>query len=348
MRGGGAAGQGWGMDRLGDEVRRRLEEVWGVPTSRRAMLELGLSDNDLRRLVRNNDLQRERTHYLDADIDPVLARIAGTQAAYPESVVSHFSAAALAELPTWTDRARAGRPPADAVWLTRHPSAQRNQRRDDVVLRRAGLPLGDLTRHNGLLATSNARTVVDLARELPAREAVVTIDHALRTGTPIEAIQAVLDRQRRWPGIRKAREAVALADPGSESALESIARLAFIRGGLPGPNLQAQFWDEWKWMLERVDFWWPEYRTIAEADGLAKYEADTAVERRRRLRESYERDQRLSDLDVEVVRFGWEDVVGDSSRLIQRLREAFVRGGRRTGPPPTWRTALPPSTPYAA
>ncbi|MFI5708031.1 hypothetical protein [Kribbella sp. NPDC051620] len=334
------------MDRLGDEVRKRLECVWGMPTSRRALRELGLSDNDLRRLVRNDHLHHERKHYLDAGIDPVLARIAGAQAAYPESVISHFSAAALADLRTWTDRARPHRPPTAAVWLTRHPSAKRNQRRDDVVLRRAGLPLGHLTRQNGFLTTSNARTVVDLARELPAREAVVSIDHALRTGTPIEAIQAVLDRQYRWPGIRRARDAVALADPGSESALESIARLAFIRGGLPAPNLQAQFWDGWKWMLERVDFWWPEHRTVAEADGLAKYEADTAVERRRRLRDSYERDQRLSDLDVEVVRFGWEDVVGDSSRLLHRLRQAFIRGGRRTGPSPTWRSALvlPPST----
>ncbi|MDX6262298.1 MAG: hypothetical protein QOH84_3986 [Kribbellaceae bacterium] len=336
------------MDRLGDEVRRRLEEVSGLPVSRRELCKLGLSDNDLRRLVRNGELRRERKHYLDAGIDPELARIAGAQAAYPGSVISHFSAATLTNLRTWTNKARADRPPVGAVWLTRSPSAKRNQRRDDVVLRRAGLPAADLTRQSGLLVTSKARTAVDLARELPVREAVVTIDHALRSGTTVAALQAVLDSQYQWPGIRGAREAVALADAGSESALESIARLAFAAGGLPAPILQAQFWDGWKWMLERVDFWWPAHRTLAEADGLAKYEADTAIERRRRLRQSYERDQRLSDRDLEVVRFGWEDVVGDGSRLIRRLREAFIRGERRTGEAPTWRRADLPHPRQAA
>lgn len=348
MRGGAGLGHPWGMDRLEDEVRRRLEEMSGQPVSRRELREIGLSDNDLRRLVRNDHLWHGRKHYLDGGIDPELARIGFAQAAYPGSVVSHFSAAALADLRTWTDQARPGHPHADAVWLTRSPAAKRNQRRTDVVLRRAGLPSADLTRHGELVVTSMARTVVDLARELPLREAVVTVDHALRTGTTLEALQTVLNRQRRWPGIRRAREAVALGDPGSESVLESIARLALTGGGLPTPILQAQFWDGWRWLPERVDFWWPAHRTIAEADGLAKYEAGTATERRRRLRESYERDQRLADLDLEVVRFGWEDAVGGTGRLIRRLREAFARGDRRTGESPTWRPASLPAATHTA
>lgn len=337
-------GQGWGMDRLADEVRQRLEVVCRLPHSRRELRELGLNDNDLRRLVRNGHLQLERKQYLDGTVEPEIARIACAQAAYPKSVISHFSAATLADLRIWVDTKRRDRPLVDAVWLTRPPQANRNQRRDDVVLRRAGLPAAHLVQYDGLVATSNARTVVDLARELPLREAVVTIDHALRTGTPVEDLQTMLDSQHRWPGIRRARQAVAMADPGAESALESIARLAFVSGGLPAPVLQAQFWNGWRWLSERVDFWWPAYRTIAEADGLAKYEADSASERRRLLRQSYERDQRLSDLDLEVVRFGWEDVVRDSNRLVRRLREAFIRGERRTGEPPTWRTAPLPLT----
>jgi len=319
------------MDRLGDEVRRRLREVFALPLSRRELRELGLSDNDLRRLARNHHLQRGWNHYLDGEVEPGVARIACAQAAYPQSVVSHFSAAALADLRIWVDKARHDRPQTDAVWLTRSPTANRNQRREDVVLRRAGLPDANLVRQSGLLITSRARTVVDLARELPEREAVVTIDS-----------------QYRWPGVRRARRAVATADPGSESALESIARLAFVNGGLPAPILQAQFWDGWRWMPERVDFWWPTHRTIAEADGLAKYEADSATERRRRLRQSHERDQRLSDLDLEIVHFGWEDAVVDSSKLVRRLSEAFTRGQRRTGETPAWRTAPLPLTTHAA
>jgi hypothetical protein len=337
------------MDRLGNDVRRRLGEVSARPTGRRELHELGLSDNDLRRLVRNDHLQRERHHYLGCAVVPEVARIAGTQAAYPLSVISHFSAASLLELRTWVDKARQQRPYSDAVWLTRSPMAHRNQRRPDVVLRRAQLPVADLVRQGELLLTSKARTAVDLARELLVRESVVTIDHVLRTGTTMDALQNVLAGQHRWPGIRRARLAIDLGDPGSESALESIARLAFADGGLPAPILQAQFWDGRRWMPERVDFWWPQHRTIAEADGLAKYEADTSSERRRLLRLSYERDQRLSDLDLEVIRFGWEDVVGDTGRLVGRLHGAFARGGRRTGESPTWRIApLAVSTTHAA
>lgn len=58
--------------------------------------------------------------------------------------------------------------------------------------------------------------------------------------------------------------------PGRKSVLESIARVLFAEAGLPPPVLQAQFWNGRWWMTERVDFWWPEFRTVAEADGLAK------------------------------------------------------------------------------
>ena len=347
-----------GMDRLDGDVRELLVAALGTPHPRRELLELGLGDHDLRRLVRNGELQLIRKHYLEGAVEAELARIACAQAAYPRSVVSHFSAARMAELRTWTDAKRIDRPPLDAIWLTRLPQAKRNQRRDDVVVRRAGLTAEDLAYHGRLLVTSEARTVVDLARELPLREAIVTIDHALRVGTTPAALEEVLERQQRWPGVRDARRAIAFGDPRAESALESIARAAFAAAGLPEPILQAQFWDGSGWMAERVDFWWPEFRTVGEADGLAKYEGDTAIERRRRFRRSHRRDQRLSDRDLEIVHFGWEDAVGDLAELAQRFRDAFGRGQRRTGEPPIWRAPdphdsrlwpiLPPPDEYAA
>jgi hypothetical protein len=199
----------------------------------------------------------------------------------------------------------------------------------------------DLSRRQGLLVTSAARTVVDLARALPLREAIVTVDHALRTGTTIAEIEAVLDRQQRWTGIRRARSTVDFADPRSESALESIARAFFATAGLPAPVLQAQFWDGVCWMPERVDFWWPQFRTVGEADGLAKYENDSAEKRRRLLRRSHRRDQRLSDRGIELVHFGWEDAIDRRSDLPARLRAAFHRGRSRPGDPPIWRAPDP-------
>jgi len=90
-------------------------------------------------------------------------------------------------------------------------------------------------------------------------------------------------------------------------------------------------------MWERVDFWWPEFRTAGEADGLAKYEGDSPEARRLRMRHSHLRDQRLADRGIELVHFGWEDAIGDISHLAGRFHSAFLRGLARSGPAPTWR-----------
>jgi hypothetical protein len=123
--------------------------------------------------------------------------------------------------------------------------------------------------------------------------------------------------------------------------------MVLVDGGLPPPFLQVEFWDGYRWLSVRVDFWWPEFRTVGEADGLEKFEAATPSERRRLLRRSYERDQRLSDRGLEVVHFGWEDAVLRPNDLVRRFRAAFDRGSRRTGPEPTWRTAAQTTRPAA-
>ncbi|MET7281271.1 hypothetical protein ABZS29_23740 [Kribbella sp. NPDC005582] len=314
------------------------------PRRRAILIALGLSDADIRRCVRRGVLQHHHGHYLDGSVVRDQAVIACAQAAYPGSVVSHFSAAHLAGLSTWVDRTRRPAPPYDATWLTRPPTAGRNQLRPDIVVRRAGLAAGDLALHEWLLTTSAARTAVDLARELPLREAVVTVDDVLRSGATRTELLTILDRQERWPGARQARTAINFGNPLSESALESIGRVFCAVAGFPPPVLQAQFFDGYQWMPERVDFWWPRFRLVAEADGLFKYDGPTPEDRRRRIRSSYRRDQRLSDRGIELVHFGWEDVVQPHSDLIARLRSAAHRGQSRPGDPPIWRvapTALP-------
>jgi hypothetical protein len=297
----------------------------------------GLQEYDVERLLRNGQLQRAHGHYISGSLDTRLARIAGAQAAHPRSVISHFTAAELTGLRVWTDSP--GRQSPETVWLSCEPGRRRNLKRADVVLRRAGLTEADLQLHRGLWLTSDARTAVDIARELPVREAVITIDHALSRSVSPADFEAVLERQYRWPGVQNARVAVAFGNSLSESALESFARVVFAEAGLPMPILQVQFWDGQCWMVERVDFWWPEFRTVAEADGLQKFEAPTAEQRRGLLRRSFERDQRLADRGLELVHFGWEDAVRRPDQLVGRLGAAFDRGAARPGPAPTWRVA---------
>ncbi|MEV0802644.1 hypothetical protein AB0I34_33445 [Kribbella sp. NPDC050281] len=325
------------MERLGEGVRVRLVAEWGRPLRHLELLQLGLRKHDVERLLRNGVLQRAHTYYVRGDLEPRLARAGCAQAAHPKSIISHCTAAELAGLRVWTNPNRLLAP--GSIWLSCEPGSRRNLKRADVVLRCAGLTAADCQLHRGLWITSDARTTVDLARELPLREALVTIDHALSTSVSRGDLEAVLQRQRRWPGVQAARAAVALGNSRAESALESFARAVFSEAGLPVPLLQAQFWDHHGWMKERVDLWWPDFRTVGEADGLEKFEAATATARRRLLRRSFRRDQRLADLGVELVHFGWEDAVSHPDQLVRRLRAAFDRGSRRTGPAPTWRPA---------
>ncbi len=323
------------MERLGDDVRQRLVDQWGRPLRHLELMELGLQKYDVERLVRGGQLQTAHARYVGGQVDARLACIACAQAAHPRSVISHFTAAELMGLRVWTSQDRS----PDIVWLSCEPGCRRNLKRADVVLRRAALTEADLRLHRGLWLTSEARTTIDIARELPLREAVVTIDHALSGFVSRAALEAALERQYRWPGVQNARAAVSLGDPRSESALESFARAVFVECGLPAPILQAEFWNGYRWLADRVDFWWPEFRTVGEADGLAKFEASTAAERRWLLRRAFERDQRLADRGLELVHFGWEDVVRGPDELAHRFRAAFDRGSRRTEPPPTWRPA---------
>ncbi|WP_328322801.1 hypothetical protein OHA70_28785 [Kribbella sp. NBC_00382] len=330
------------MERLLEEVRDGLRAAFDEPLRHGQLRELGLRDHDIQRLIRNGSLQRVHGRYLAGGLDGRLAEIRCALAAHPRSVVSHHTAAELNNLRVWSSSAADIPVSTAAVWLTCEPGPnRRNQKRDNLVLRRAGLPPADRRTLSGLPVTSIARTTVDLARELPLPEAIVTVDHALAVAVRREELELVLRRQRRWPGIRRAQRAIAFGDPRSESALESIARAVFEEAGLPAPVLQAQFWDGQWWGEERVDFWWPQFRTIAEADGLAKFEAPTVKQRRRVLRRAFERDQRLADRDLELVHFGWEDAVLRPDELAERLKAAFARGTRRTGPTPTWRTTDP-------
>jgi AbiEi antitoxin C-terminal domain len=294
------------VNKLTATVRRRLElELMAGPLCRAQLLALGLGDPDIRRLVRRGHLRHVFGLYVAGATDPDFARASAAFRAFSGSVLSHFSAARLLGLRTWVDTGRNGGPPADAVWLTRPPRSARRERRPDVVLRTAGLPPTDHRHHNRVRITTPARTAVDLARELPAREALVTMDHVLATYATRAELTEVLDRQAGWPGTRRARSALAMADPRSESALESIARAGFRTAGLPAPVPQASFWTGRGWTAERVDLWWPQFTTFAEADGMAKYEAATPAERRRRMRRAFAREQYLADLGLEFVRFGW-------------------------------------------
>jgi very-short-patch-repair endonuclease len=123
----------------------------------------------------------------------------------------------------------------------------------------------------------------------------------------------------RWPGLERAREVVEFADMRAESALESIARVLFRDYGFPVPDLQVHLGGTVE-PLARVDFYWRQFRTIAEVDGGLKYSDPE------RARAQLRRDSDLRAEGFEVVHFDWHDVTQAPARVAALTREAFRRG----------------------
>jgi hypothetical protein len=136
---------------------------------------------------------------------------------------------------------------------------------DVMVHQRVGAPLrmvGDR------LATAPAWTAVEVARTLRRPRALAVLDAALGSGlcTAAELASAVAEQKGRR-GIVKVRDLLIHADARAESPMESEARLVFIDGGLPLPELQFEIVD-CRGRLWRVDFAWPDFGVVAEYESM--------------------------------------------------------------------------------
>ncbi len=179
-----------------------------------------------------------------------------------------------------------------------------------VVHRRDGAPLVMV---DGRRATSPAWTAVEVARSLRRPRALATLDAALRSGTCSRADlwrSAIEQAGRR--GIVAVRNMIALADPRSESAMESEARLAMIDGGLPIPELQYEVVDG-NGELRRLDFAWPDCRVAVEYDGMDWHSGPEAMIRDRR------RQAALADINWVVIAIVFEDVRYRSWEFVGRI-----------------------------
>lgn len=285
----------------------------------------GLTDNDLARLRNLGDLERLRRG--------AYARAAGSArtpeedhrlliaATMPQlgagAVLSHASAGVLNGLPLWPDQLR-------AVHVTR-PRTGGGGRRTVVRRHTSALDTAEIMTLEGWPATTLSRTAVDLARTLPYEQGVAAADAALRLGADRGDLEGALRRQDRWPGAARARRVVAFADGRSESAGESASRVLLADQGLPPTELQLVIADGGR-TLGRVDFAWPERRTLAEFDGRVKYgrlirpgDDVGEVVFREKLREDA-----LRDLGWQVVRWTWADLERPYV-VVERLRRAFAR-----------------------
>jgi hypothetical protein len=192
--------------------------------------------------------------------------------------------------------------------------------RDRLSIRRTMLLPGDVDRVDGLPVTSALRTTFDLARHVGRIDAVVAVDAMCHNLVRFDELAAFAEARASWPGSRRLREALILAEPLSESPMETRARLVLGDAGAPPLTPQYEVRDSDGSLLGRVDLAYPELRIAIE------YEGD-----HHRQRGQFQRDiarlNRLQEAGWMILRFTADDVLRHPDRLVRQVATA-VRARR--------------------
>jgi len=253
-----------------------------IATSRQ-LARRGVDRNAQSRLTRRGVLVRVAPGaYLEGDVWEALdtrgrfvARARAVVATRPrELVVSHRSAAVLFGLPVvggLPDRLDALRTEVSGGRSEASIRAHRSTLPCDPV------PIGDFW------LTPLARTLVDVALAHSLIVSVPMIDHALLHGmVELDQLSDELERRPRHPGARRARAALGLGTPLSQSPLESLVQVRCFEGGWRRPEQQVRL----RLLTGRraeVDCLWRELPgstgpgLVLEADGRYKYGPDAEL-----------------------------------------------------------------------
>lgn len=238
----------------------------------------GLTAADLRRAGLSTP--RSGVRSIEPATSGILACRAALAVAPTGSAISHLTAARLHHLPL-PDTA-----PDDAVHVML-PAGHRRLRRTGIVEHR-GVESRRIVRVAGVPATGLADTWADLAGLLDLRDLVAIGDAIANREGGLDALREVVAargsaRARHVRALRRARD---LVRAGSASRMESLARLVFVLGGLPEPELNGDTLDGLGQWLGRVDFVWRSQRLIVEYQSELHAVRREADEERRRLLEA--------------------------------------------------------------
>jgi very-short-patch-repair endonuclease len=270
----------------------------GVVT-RRQLLSAGLTTHEIRHRVRAGGLLREhRGVYRVGHRAPSVEAgyLAAVLACGEDARLSGRAAAHLLELVK-------GAPPRPEV------TAPLKRRVEGVTVRRGHVPPADRWLHRGIPVTAVARTLTDLAAELPLGDLARACHEAgVRYRTTPAHIATVLARRPRMPGARKLRRIIEGDVHVTLSELERgfVERLRVEGIALPRMNRPAGAY--------HVDCRWPAHRLTVELDSYRFHSSRHAWEQDRRR----ERDARARG--DEFRRYTWADVFEHPEPMLADLR----------------------------
>lgn len=323
----------------------RLQRRHGLIT-RSAAIRAGFDDRDIARFVRSGTwvvvrrgVYAEAALWLRHDGNPfasrdhqrrlasraVHLRQAGTGAAF-----SHDSAALEHGLPLL-------HPAGDLVHVTIADSTDTHRARG-VAHHRAPFDPASVEVVDGLPVLGLARTAVDLGREHGYLAAVVAIDAAMRRGAGRGELEAIRRSMASWRNITAVEAAINDADPGAETAGETLLRITVQRLGLG--EVRTQFplrlgdgtvaWLDVLVGCHDFEFDGRVKFTPLASGGVATAPPDQVVW------EEKKRERLIRAEGVGVSRSIWEDVAVVDARADRRLVEEFRRTCKAYG------TRLPP------
>jgi len=232
-------------------------------------LRAGLDARDIARLVRDGTWTRLRKGvYVDgaayADLDPYraapLLRMRAAQLAIARPLVfSHDSSAVLQRL---------GVPDAKtcAIHVAR-PDYRATRTSGGIVTHGAPFGRHEVVEIDGLKALSPARTALDMVRLHGLWPGMAACDAALRSGVARADLTGAADCMQGWPYKTVVDRAIALADPGAESYLESLGRGLVIELGIGTPATQFVLSDGHRTVRGDIRV----HRHLFEIDGKLKY-----------------------------------------------------------------------------
>lgn len=204
-------------------------------------------------------------------------------------------------------------PPVDPVNVTVPNGHSSN--RAGVCLRRATLAPIDVVRLRGLPVTSALRTAVDLGTQRVLVDAVIALDMALHKRiVDLTELRSFCEANRGVKRIVKLRRAVQLAEPATESPMETRLRLLLVTARLPRPQAQVTLKDRQGRPLGRPDLYYPEHRLGLEYDGATHRESLVADDRRQNL---------LLNAGFRLLRFTAADIFQEPETVIGQVRLAM-------------------------
>ncbi|MDQ0770735.1 hypothetical protein QF031_003484 [Pseudarthrobacter defluvii] len=242
---------------------------------------------------------------------------------------SHVTAAELHALPQ-----RRRDDAFDAYHLIR-PEGAAHLDRPHVIVHRMKLYEDEVAMMGGIPVTTPERTWLDMAELLSIDEIVAMGDACVRVprlefegrSMPLCSmwdLQRTIDRHRGKRGLRKAKEALELIRVGSDSAQETMLRLAIVRAGLPEPELNVPIITEDGVRHHEPELSYRKYKIGIEYEG-EHHGEDSQIAR------DITRSERYAALGWTEVRISKRHMVNDAKPAAAKVLVALAQAGWRRG-----------------